>query len=334
MDVDVDQAVADQQRALQPVGEVDRRAAPVGGRIRLRLVEDVRRVLVVVVRPVGHRPQRGAGGEHVRRREHRHQRDEAAVAAAIDAEPPRRRPSRRHQPVRAVDDVVEIGCRPCGDRSRCASRGRSRRCRGSRDRARRSPATRAGGGTCTRGSSATSSGARSAASRRRARRPPPARRSALRADHLRRVEARAHRRAVARLVGDDARRDPLAASHSGVGLVVTDVVAWSSAAAARCRSPWGGARNTSGGRVADDDSSAHVAPSGDGSIACAPGAVVSRVRAPPSTGSVYTCRSPASASVDTMRNCLPSGVSCASVISQAPLVSCLGVGSAAARSAT
>ncbi len=45
-----------------------------------------------------------------------------------------------------------------------------------------------------------------------------------------------------------------------------------------------GARNTSGGRVADDDSSAHVAPSGEICSACAPGVVVSRVRGPPSTG--------------------------------------------------
>ena len=126
------------------------------------------------------------------------------------------------------------------------------------------------------------------------------------------------------------------ASHSGVGLVVTGTtVAGSSAAAGAVPVALGaGARNTSGGRVADDDSSAHVAPSGDGSIACAPGAVVSRVRGPPSTGSAYTWRSPASASVDTMRNRVPSGVSCASVISQAPLVSCRGAASSAARSAT
>src|SRR5688572_2499205 len=97
------------------------------------------------------------------------------------------------------------------------------------------------------------------------------------------------------------------ASHSGVGLVVTGTtVAGSSAPPVAAPAGLGaGARNTSGGRVADDDNRAHVAPSGDGSSACAPGDVVSRVRGPPSTGSAYTWRSPASASVDAIRNRLP-----------------------------
>src|SRR4051812_1314980 len=102
----------------------------------------------------------------------------------------------------------------------------------------------------------------------------------------------------------------LAASHSRVGLVVTGTtVAGPTPAAAAVPAALGaGARNTSGGRLANDDSSAQVAPSGDGSIACAPGTAVSRVRGPPSTGSAYTWRSPASASLDTIRNCRPSGV--------------------------
>ena len=93
---------------FEPFGEVDRRALAVGLGILLRHVEDVRRVAVVVVRPVGHRPQRRAGGEDVRRREHRHQRDEPAVAAAVDADALRIDLLRGAQVLRAVDDVLEI----------------------------------------------------------------------------------------------------------------------------------------------------------------------------------------------------------------------------------
>ena len=120
------------------------------------------------------------------------------------------------------------------------------------------------------------------------------------------------------------------ASHSGVGLVVTGTTVGGVERRGRRRAGrlGAGARNTSGGRVADDDSSAHVAPSGDGSIACAP----RRRRQPACAGRPRPAARrpgdrPASASVDAMRNCLPSGVSCASVISQAPLVSCRGAAS-------
>ncbi len=50
-----------------------------GLRIDVRRVEDVRRVAVVVVGPVGDRPQRGAGLESARRPEHGHEGHEAAV---------------------------------------------------------------------------------------------------------------------------------------------------------------------------------------------------------------------------------------------------------------
>src|SRR5206468_12378327 len=52
--------------ALPIFREIDRRALAIRLRVVLRRVEDVRRVPMVVVRPVGHRPQRRAGGERVR----------------------------------------------------------------------------------------------------------------------------------------------------------------------------------------------------------------------------------------------------------------------------
>ena len=52
----------------RPCAYFDRRALLVGLGIDLRRVQDVRGVLVVVVRPVGDRPQRRAGGEQVRLR--------------------------------------------------------------------------------------------------------------------------------------------------------------------------------------------------------------------------------------------------------------------------
>src|SRR5262245_267831 len=79
MDIDVDHAVADQQRALQTFREIDRRALLVGFGVALRRVEDVRRVAMVVMRPIGDGAQRGPGGEDVGFGEHGHQRDEAAV---------------------------------------------------------------------------------------------------------------------------------------------------------------------------------------------------------------------------------------------------------------
>ena len=59
VDVGVDQAVQDQQRPLEVLGEVDRRRSVVGLGIVLRRVEDVAGVPVVVVGPVGDRRANG-----------------------------------------------------------------------------------------------------------------------------------------------------------------------------------------------------------------------------------------------------------------------------------
>ncbi len=65
-------------------------------------------VAVIVVRPIGHRPQRRAGREHVGLGEHRHQSNEPAVAAAIKADLLRVHALRRHQVSRRIHDVVQV----------------------------------------------------------------------------------------------------------------------------------------------------------------------------------------------------------------------------------
>src|SRR5207237_7102604 len=79
VDVRVNHAVTDEKRALQSGGEVDGRAESVSFGVVLRVVEYVRGVGVVVVRPVRDGPEGRARGEDVGRCEHRHQGHEAAV---------------------------------------------------------------------------------------------------------------------------------------------------------------------------------------------------------------------------------------------------------------
>src|SRR4051812_48728443 len=86
VDVRVNHAVADEQRALQALGEVYGRAEAVCLRVVLRLVEYVRGVGMIVVRPVGDGTERRARREDVGRGEHRHQGYEAAVRAAVDTD--------------------------------------------------------------------------------------------------------------------------------------------------------------------------------------------------------------------------------------------------------
>ena len=108
MNIPIDHAMADQQSSFQTFRKVDRRAAPVGFGITLRLVEDIRCVLLVVMGPIRHRPQRRTGGKDVRSGEHRHQGDKPTIASAIDpnalwihAEPV-------HEVLRAVDLILKV----------------------------------------------------------------------------------------------------------------------------------------------------------------------------------------------------------------------------------
>ena len=79
--------MANQQRPLSAPRKVNRRRSPVRFRVLLRRIQYVGGVRVIVVRPIGHGPQRRARREHIRLCEHRHQRDEAAIAAAVHADP-------------------------------------------------------------------------------------------------------------------------------------------------------------------------------------------------------------------------------------------------------
>ena len=84
--VGIDHAVADEERAFQAFCEEDGTAAAVGLGVGLRRVQDVRGVAVVVSGPIGDGAEGGSGGEDVGLGEHRHQGDEAAVAAAVEAD--------------------------------------------------------------------------------------------------------------------------------------------------------------------------------------------------------------------------------------------------------
>src|ERR1035438_4790575 len=90
MDVGIHHPMADQQRAFQPLRKIDRRRLFVGFGIFLRQVQNVRGVLMIVVRPIRHGTKRGAGGKNIRLREHRHESDKTTIAAAAnpDTRPP------------------------------------------------------------------------------------------------------------------------------------------------------------------------------------------------------------------------------------------------------
>src|SRR5690606_16034046 len=105
----VDHAVGDQQVVLQAGGVLDRRGAGIGLRVDVRRVQDVRRVLVVVLPPVGDRAQGGTGLEHARLAEQGHEGHEAAVAAAVDADAVAVGLAVGHGPVQAVEVVLELG---------------------------------------------------------------------------------------------------------------------------------------------------------------------------------------------------------------------------------
>ena len=132
---------------------------------------------MVVVRPVGDGAQGGAGGEDVGRGEEGHERDEAAVAAAVDADAFGVDAVLGDEPLRGIDVVVEIDAAHVpvdGGAPVAAIAGRGAVVDVEDQIA---ALASAGDGTCTRGSSSTSRDGRSADSPRRARRSRPVRRS-------------------------------------------------------------------------------------------------------------------------------------------------------------
>src|SRR5688572_20387601 len=101
------------------------------------------------------------------------------------------------------------------------------------------------------------------------------------------------------------------ASHSAVAEVVT----WVSGAPGRAA-----ARKTSGGRFDVERTRPRVRSSGERTPVLEPATVVSRVRAPPSIGIVYSWRSPGWASVVVRRKAFLAGETSTAVTSHAPEV--------------
>jgi hypothetical protein len=80
-------------------------------------------------------------------------------------------------------------------------------------------------------------------------------------------------------------------------------------------------RYSSGGRSAVECRSASRVPSGESVASVQPSSPVTRVRAPPSAGTVYTARSPGWVSLVVIQKVRRSGASATSVTSHAPEVS-------------
>ncbi len=100
--------MADEQAPPQSLRPVDGRRAPVGRGIALGVVENRRCVVVVVVRPVGDRPQRRASREHTGLGEHGHQGHEPAVAPAVQADAGGVHPHLAHEPPGTIHVVAQV----------------------------------------------------------------------------------------------------------------------------------------------------------------------------------------------------------------------------------
>src|SRR5687768_5691491 len=106
--VDVDHPVRDEERILEPLGEVDRRRPSVRDAVVLRLIQNARGISVVVVRPVGDASQSRTGSEVLWFVEQRHERDEAAIAAAVDTNALGVDPELLLEIIRSVHVVLQV----------------------------------------------------------------------------------------------------------------------------------------------------------------------------------------------------------------------------------
>src|SRR5690625_6558586 len=95
--------------AFKAVGKFDGRTALVGKGIDIGRVENIGRIGMIVVVPVGDRAQGRAGGENIGRPEQRHQRHEAAVGAAVNARAAGVGVVFLNQPVYAVNQILQLG---------------------------------------------------------------------------------------------------------------------------------------------------------------------------------------------------------------------------------
>src|SRR5688500_11398034 len=106
--VRVDHAVQDHERILQAFREVNRRRPAVCNGVSLRNVEDVRRVSLVVVRPVGHAPESSSCAEMLRLGKEGEERDETAVAAAVETDALGVNLELRLEILRRVDVILQV----------------------------------------------------------------------------------------------------------------------------------------------------------------------------------------------------------------------------------
>ena len=106
--VGIHHAMRNQQVPLQTIRKVDGGRLFVGFGIALRLVQNIAAVLLVVIGPVAHGAQRRAGGENIGLREHGHQGDESAVAAAVDTDLLRIHTLRGNQPFRGIHFIGQV----------------------------------------------------------------------------------------------------------------------------------------------------------------------------------------------------------------------------------
>src|SRR4051812_21085510 len=109
-----------QQRILQSIREINRRGATICERVELRRVQDVRRITMIVVRPVRHTANRGARAEILCLSEQRELGDESAVASTINADAVRIDVVSLREILRHIDLILKVttthvtvyGCSP------------------------------------------------------------------------------------------------------------------------------------------------------------------------------------------------------------------------------
>ncbi len=82
----------------------------------IRFVENIGSIAMIVISPVGHRTKSCSGGKYIRRGKHSHQRDEAAIGAAVKTNTFRVDAIGFYQPFHTVHIIIKVFLPPCDDR--------------------------------------------------------------------------------------------------------------------------------------------------------------------------------------------------------------------------